>query len=230
MKKFTKADLKDGYVVTYRFFSLNGIANNKRVVTNNCTTLSDLGSKNLAAGLNEFADDLTYPHERKLDIMRVECPQCGVLWEREGFETVKEEVEDSVITLHGHPIKLGDKVFDPFHGQGEVVRINSNSYPLVISFSKSDETYTSGGKFYIKHPFPRLGWVEEYDVSKLSQTKPLKKVKKWVWLYSALGSCGRRKFLVTAHHYTTAQEALRGSMETRVLYRIEESMIEVEEG
>lgn len=80
--------------------------------------------------------------------------------------------------------KVGDKVFDPYNGWGEVVEVGDHSiYPILVRFKRmgisSTYTYTACGKYRVEDNFPKLSFTE-YDPTKatgFSQKRPFPEVK-----------------------------------------------------
>lgn len=68
------------------------------------------------------------------------------------------------VTLHGKPIKVGDKVWQHRLGETVVVEIYINDmYPIVTE----DSSYSTDGKLYLSDKYPSLFWKEQsFDKSK----------------------------------------------------------------
>ena len=69
------------------------------------------------------------------------------------------------ITLHGEPIKVGDKVWGIIEGWTEVIKLNTKIiYSIQVA---SLEEYNEDGKYKSKDESPSLFWKEQkFDLSK----------------------------------------------------------------
>ena len=122
-----------------------------------------------------------------------------------------------MIELDGKEIKIGDMLWNPMFGWGEVINIESNvSRPLMLTFKygiflfKKDGSYGDG---------PRsLFW----DEVKIVPPKPKQKVKKWKWAFFTFDA-GWQYYNVTKSHYTEEQAYAKFS---NIVGRIQETEIE----
>jgi hypothetical protein len=79
-----------------------------------------------------------------------------------------------MITLHGTNIKVGDKVWESYHGWSEVVELHDAAvYSIVTNIG----SYTTDGKYSIEDKFPRLFW-NEFEIPKEAFIKPVPNLKR----------------------------------------------------
>ena len=122
-----------------------------------------------------------------------------------------------MIELDGRGIKVGDMLWNPMFGWGEVKNIESNaSRPLMLTFKYGNFLFEKDGSY---GDGPRsLFW----DEVKIVPPKPKQKVKKWKWAYFILDSL-RRYYHVTDLHYTEKEAYAKFS---NIAGKIQETEIE----
>lgn len=71
-----------------------------------------------------------------------------------GHEPLNLELVEElpVLTIEDTGFQVRDKVWDIRHGNGEVVRLCSGRYPVVVEFDKEDCTYTPKGQIWEDYP------------------------------------------------------------------------------
>lgn len=128
----------------------------------------------------------------------------------------------SEVTLHGYPVKVGDRVWSLSmpcgNGWGWVASINDSEFPIAVKFG-------DGNVYYYDINSPIIFWQPiDPDAIEAAKVKPKPVEYEWQWLYKAENGLWE-----TTAFYHLESEMLRNCNRSyRTLFkRIEESKREV---
>jgi hypothetical protein len=121
---------------------------------------------------------------------------------------------DNQVTLHGHPIKVGDTVYHINFGKGTVISINHmRKSQIEVKFKHTISEYTLDGIYCQSDVLPRIYW-QPIDEKALEAAKipPPEPVYEYQWLVKTnsinkIGIHNLWQFDTTSYH-KTEEEAL----------------------